>query len=559
MNGPRVLLIVGGGIAAYKACELVRTIRKGGGEVTCVLTESGAKFVTPMALAALSENPVYTTLWDLKNEAEMGHIQLSREADLVVVCPATANLMAKMASGIADDLATTLMLATDKPVMAIPAMNVRMWQHASTMRNVETLRAAGVDVMEPDEGDMACGEHGPGRLPETIAIWQRIAWVMGLDPVEVAPLPGASSVPELAHHDPQPAGRSDEQPEDMDADEPEPNAEYSSFGGLSGSLISRGIQKAKDAIGFSHPAHDDEAFEAVDLPPSEEEIAFNPEAGGMVLSKKGQARSAPPTDPAAINHLVTGRKDGAPEPFEEEMKPGAVFGDPLADPLDGQPAFETDPEHRPLYGKHVLVTAGPTWEPIDPVRYIANRSSGRQGYAIAAAAAAYGARVTLVSGPVHLQTPRGVERIDVETAQEMAAAVKGALPADIAVMVAAVADWRAASTATEKIKKRGSAPPALRLTENPDILATVAGSANRPQLLIGFAAETDNVLANAKEKRKRKGVDWIIANDVSGDVMGGADNLVHIVSGNSVETLDEMPKEEVARVLVERFADALNK
>ena len=269
MSGPRILLIVGGGIAAYKACELVRLIRKGGGEVTCVLTEGGAQFVTPMSLAALSENPVHTSLWDLKNEAEIGHIQLSRQADLVVICPATADLLAKMAAGLADDLATTLLLATDKPVLAAPAMNVRMWQHAATQRNVAWLRQAGVRVMEPDEGAMACGEYGPGRLPEPEAIWQEIS----------------------------------------------------------------------------------------------------------VLLNAG------------------------------------------ADPLAGQPEFDAQPEHRPLYGKHVLVTAGPTHEPIDPVRYIANRSSGKQGYAIAAAAAAAGARVTLVSGPVALATPPGVERIDFENAE----------------------------------------------------------------------------------------------------------------------------------------------
>ena len=231
---------------------------------------------------------------------------------------------------------------------------------------------------------------------------------------------------------------------------------------------------------------------------------------------------------------------------------------PAEEVLDGQPDFDGDPEHRPLFGKHVLVTAGPTHEPIDPVRYIANRSSGKQGFAIAAAAAAAGARVTLVSGPVTLPTPRGVDRIDVETASEMAAAVKAALPADVGIMVAAVADWRVSDVATSKMKKRGSAPPALRLTENPDILAVTAGAGrNRPTLLIGFAAETDDVLANAAEKRKRKGVDWIVANDVSGDVMGGDANVVHIVTSKGTESLPEMPKDDVARALVERIADAL--
>ena len=407
MSGPRILLVVGGGIAAYKSCELVRLIRKAGGSVTCVLTEGGSHFVTPMTLAALSENEVYTTLWDLKNETEMGHIQLSRQADLVVVCPATADLMAKMAAGMADDLATTLLLATDKPVLAVPAMNVRMWEHAATRRNVATLRGSGVEVMEPDEGAMACGEYGPGRLPEPPAIWARIAQVLG-----------------------------------------------------------RG-------------------------------------------------------------------------------------------PLEGQPDFEALPQHRPLYGRHVLVTAGPTHEPIDPVRYIANRSSGKQGFAIAAAAAQAGARVTLVAGPVNLATPQGVDRVDVESAREMAAAVEQALPADVAVMVAAVADWRPESFVQEKIKKKGAAPEPLPLTENPDILAMIAASPQRPGLLIGFAAETENVIPHAQEKRARKRVDWIIANDVSGDVMGGDANAVHIVRADDVVSLPEMPKDEVARILVERIVDAL--
>jgi len=407
MDNPRILLIVGGGIAAYKACELVRLIRKGGGSVTCVLTDGGAQFVTAMTLAALSENPVHTTLWDLKNEAEMGHIQLSREADLVVVCPATADLLAKMAAGVADDMATTLLLATDKPVLAVPAMNVRMWEHPATRRNVARLREDGVHVLEPDEGPMACGEFGPGRLPEPDAIW------------------------------------------------------------------------------------------------------------------------------AAIR----------------------AFDD--ADPLAGQPDFSDD-RHRRLYGRHVLVTAGPTHEPIDPVRYIANRSSGKQGFAIAAAAAEAGARVTLVAGPVNLPTPTGVERIDVESAREMLAAVEGAMPADVAVMVAAVADWRAADTAGQKIKKDGSgAVPPLALAENPDILATLAKSPHRPGLLIGFAAETEDVVAHATTKRARKGADWIVANDVSGDVMGGDANTVHIVTAHGTEDWAAMPKPAVARALVDRIADEI--
>lgn len=390
----RILLIVGGGIAAYKACELVRLIRKAGHSVTCVVTAGGQHFVTPMTLAALSENQVYTTLWDLKDEAEMGHIQLSRAADLVVVAPATADLMAKMAAGIADDLATTLLLATDKPVLAAPAMNVRMWQHAATQRNVATLRGDGVTVLEPDEGPMACGEFGPGRLPEPETILRAI------------------------------------------------------------------------------------------------EAALAPSSGR-------------------------------------------------------------------LKGKHVLVTAGPTHEPIDPVRYIANRSSGKQGFAIATALAALGARVTLIAGPVALPTPAGVERIDVETAREMAAAVDAALPADAAVMVAAVADWRTGDAAGQKIKKGDTAAPALTLVENPDILAGLAHSAHRPRLVIGFAAETERVVEHAVAKRARKGADWIVANDVSGDVMGGDANLVHLVTESGVESWERLAKADVARRLAERIADAL--
>jgi len=544
MDGPHVLLVVGGGIAAYKACELIRVIRKSGGEVTCVLTEGGSKFVTPMALAALSENPVYTSLFDLKDEVEMGHIQLSREADLIVVCPATANLLAKMAAGIADDLATTVLLATDKPVMAIPAMNVRMWEHEATQRNVETLRAAGVDVMDPDEGAMACGEYGPGRLPEPVAVWQRIAWALDIDPGEVDLLMPPPAV--IEYH---PGGVAPEPEDDGDGDvfggevEPEDEGEGSGTGGLSASLIARGIQKAKEAVGLSEPA------------PPEAVVDAPIPSGGPVLSVKGKARAAPPTDPEAINHLVRGEEDYAPQPFDEDV-PGQFPTVGAVQP-ETPPMFVVDPDHQPLAGKHVLVTAGPTREPIDPVRYIANRSSGRQGYAIAAAAAALGAKVTLVSGPVNLDTPAGIERVDVETAVEMAEAVKEALPADIAVMVAAVADWRVDKVAGEKLKKRGAAPPALRLTENPDILASVAGMRERPKLLVGFAAETNDVIKHAKDKRKRKGADWIIANDVSGEVMGGDMNTVHIITALDVEDLPEMPKHEVAMALVERMAEAL--
>ena len=419
----RILLIVGGGIAAYKACELIRLIRKTEMSVRCVLTDGGAQFITPMTLAALSEQPVHTSLWDLKDEAEMGHIQLSREADLVVVCPATADMLAKMAAGIADSLATTLLLATDKPVLAVPAMNVRMWEHAATRRNVERLRADGVTVMPPDEGPMACGEYGEGRLPEPEAV--------------------------LAE-------------------------------------IKRRLS--------TNPRH------------------------------SGESRNLPP------------------------------LGDL---PADGDPGVRRgDASNGTLNGKHILITAGPTHEPIDPVRYIANRSSGKQGFAIAAALAQEGATVTLVSGPVHLATPAGVVRIDVETAREMEAAVHAALPADAAIMVAAVADWRAEANG-QKIKKKGDAPP-LKLTENPDILAGLAHHPQRPPLLIGFAAETEQVLDHAKAKLAKKGCDWIVANDVSGDVMGGETNSVHIVTKNGVESWDTLPKDAVARKLTEKIVHALS-
>jgi phosphopantothenoylcysteine decarboxylase/phosphopantothenate--cysteine ligase len=390
----RILLIVGGGIAAYKSCELIRLLKKRGHAVRCVLTEGASHFVTPMTLAALSEDKVYTSLWDLKDEAEMGHIQLSRQADLIVIAPATADLLARMAAGVADDLATTLLLATDTPVLAVPAMNVRMWQHAATRRNVAQLRTDGITILDPDEGAMACGEYGPGRLPEPAAIAAAI------------------------------------------------------------------------------------------------DRALAPAAG-------------------------------------------------------------------PLAGRHILVTAGPTHEPIDPVRYIANRSSGRQGFAIAAALADLGARVTLVAGPVTLATPPGVDRVDVVTARDMADAVTHALPADAAVMVAAVADWRV-EAAPQKVKK-GDAPPTLTLAENTDILATLAHSPQRPRFVVGFAAETERVVEQAIAKRLRKNADWIVANDVSGDVFGGDANTVHLATADGVEHWERLPKADVARRLAGRIADALNR
>ena len=556
MSGPRILLVIGGGIAAYKSCELVRLIRKAGGSVTCVLTQGGQQFVTPMALAALSESKVYTSLFDLKDEVEMGHIQLSREADLVVVCPATADLLAKMAAGIADDLATTLILATDKPVLAVPAMNVKMWEHSATQRNADWLRQAGVAVMDPDEGPMACGEFGPGRMPEPPAILARIGQELDLD----------IEVPELAvFKQAQLSAPAPWEEAEYDLDEPlepEDEEEVVKSGGGLGGLLSMIIPRST-----MQRSHDQIEAELDDLPEPDMlgaeslgEVKEPIADGGPLLASKGKASSAPPTDPAALNHEVA-RQDmrAMPQPgVEEAQTPGIAFED---SPLAGQAEFDPDPDHRPLFGKHVLVTAGPTREPIDPVRYIANRSSGKQGFAIAAMAAAAGARVTLVAGPVHLPTPVGVDRIDVETADDMAEEVRRALPVDVAFMVAAVADWKSRHVAGEKMKKRGSAPPALILAENPDILASTAAGRKRPALLIGFAAETENVVENAKSKRKRKGADWIIANNVSGaegdSVMGGDLNQVHIVTSNGVESLPEMPKEDVARELVRRAAAAL--
>lgn len=556
MSGPRILLVIGGGIAAYKSCELVRLIRKAGGTVTCVLTQGGQQFVTPMALAALSESKVYSSLFDLKDEVEMGHIQLSREADLVVVCPATADLLAKMAAGIADDLATTLILATDKPVLAVPAMNVKMWEHSATQRNADWLRQAGVAVMDPDEGPMACGEFGPGRMPEPPAILARIGQELDLD-IEVPELAVFKQAQLSA-----PAPR-EEAEYDLDEPlEPEDEEEVVKSGGGLGGLLSMIIPRST-----TQRSHDQIEAELDDLPEPDMlgteslgEVKEPIADGGPLLASKGKASSAPPTDPAALNHEVA-RQDmrAMPQPGVEEARTsGIAFED---SPLAGQAEFDPDPDHRPLFGKHVLVTAGPTREPIDPVRYIANRSSGKQGFAIAAMAAAAGARVTLVAGPVHLPTPVGVDRIDVETADDMAEEVRRALPVDVAFMVAAVADWKSRHVAGEKMKKRGSAPPALILAENPDILASTAAGRKRPALLIGFAAETENVVENAKSKRKRKGADWIIANNVSGaegdSVMGGDLNQVHIVTSNGVESLPEMPKEDVARELVRRAAAAL--
>ena len=560
VSGPKILLVIGGGIAAYKSCELVRLIRKVGGEVTCVLTKGGQQFVTPMALAALSENKVYTSLFDLKDEVEMGHIQLSREADLVVVCPATADLLAKMAAGIADDLATTLILATDKPVLTVPAMNVRMWEHSATQRNADWLRQAGVAVMDPDEGAMACGEFGAGRMPEPPSILARIAQELDLDldlPELGAPVPAQLAAPAQSV----PLGETLEPSEPMFEDDGEEEDNTPSGGGLGGLLSmiiprtteTRTHEEIEAELEELPEAGDKAGFEGAELPePSEPDPAAGP-----ILATKGKASAAPPTDPGALAYGDDGH--AMPQAMAGAFQTQAAAFE--ASPLAGQAAFDPDPEHRPLYGKHVLITAGPTREPIDPVRYIANRSSGKQGFAIAATAAAAGARVTLIAGPVHLPTPVGVDRIDVETAEDMAEEVRRALPVDIAFMVAAVADWKSRHVAGEKMKKRGSAPPALILAENPDILASTAAGRKRPTLLIGFAAETENVVENAKSKRKRKGADWIVANNVAGDigesVMGGDLNQVHIVTARGVESLPEMAKEDVARELVLRAAEAL--
>jgi phosphopantothenoylcysteine decarboxylase/phosphopantothenate--cysteine ligase len=390
----RVLLIVGGGIAAYKALELTRLLRKAGVEVAPILTAAGAHFVTPMSLAALAGTPVRLDLFSLTEEAQMGHIELSRSADLVVVAPATADLMAKAAHGRADDLASTALLASDKPILMAPAMNVRMWLHPATQRNLRRLQDDGVAFVGPDDGAMACGEFGPGRMAE----------------------------------------------------------------------------------------------------------------------------------PDAIAAEVLRRLIGA----------------------------------RPLAGRRVVVTAGPTLEPIDPVRFLSNRSSGRQGYAVAAALAALGAETTLISGPTALSSPPGVRRVNVETADEMLAACGAALPADVAVCVAAVADWRPEATAGLKLKKGAGAPSALALTENPDILATLsAPGERRPRLVVGFAAETHDLEANATAKLARKGCDWIVGNDVSGDVMGGEENEVMLATKAGVERWPRMGKAEVARRLAARIAEAL--
>lgn len=410
MKQKRILLIIGGGISAYKCLDLVRRAREQGISVRAVMTRAATEFITPLSVGALTNDRVFTDLFDLSDEREIGHIRLSREADLVIVAPATADLLAKMAGGHADDLASTVLMATDNPVLVAPAMNPHMWRHPATCRNVEQLKADGIHFVGPNFGEMAeRDETGEGRLAE---------------------------VPEI--------------------------------------------------------------------------IAL----AASLLAKSNAARS------------VT--------------------------------TLRTRP---PLTGRHVLVTSGPTYEPIDPVRFIANRSTGKQGHAIAKAAFALGARVTLVTGPVELPNPKGVETLDVETARQMLDAVHDSLPADIAVFVAAVADWRAANVSREKIKKTGERP-AIDLVENPDILATVAKlGLERPPLVIGFAAETEDVIAYAKKKLKTKGADWIAANDVSPEthVFGNDTNTVHLVTHADVENWPRMSKEEVAERLMLRAVEHLLK
>ena len=412
---------------------------------------------------------------------------------------------------------------------------------------------------------MACGEFGYGRLPEPEVIWAEIAGHFGIE-VEV-PRKTADVAPTVEEEVP-------EAEDEIEAIEPEPAPKGGGLGGLLASIIPRSTAKrSAEEIEAEYLEEEEAAAAAEDAEAegeeqiceaSEEEELAQPDLdAGPLLAKKGGASSAPPTDPEAINHTVkTGTGDAEPEPIEGDDFEGAPPARPEdvevaeEDALGGE-SFKVKKGHQPLKGKHMLVTAGPTWEAIDPVRYIANRSSGKQGFAIAAAAAALGAKVTLVAGPVSLRTPDGVDRVDVESAVQMSDAVKKAMPADIAVMVAAVADWRPKEYRDEKMKKRGSAPPALVLEENPDILTNVAASDNRPKLVVGFAAETEDLLDNAKRKRKRKAADWIVANDVSGDVMGGDLNTVQIVREGSVDTIEEMPKMDVAMALVEKMAEAL--
>lgn len=516
MQGRRVLLIVGGGIAAYKTPELIRLLSGAGVRITTVLTEGGAQFVTPLTLASLSGEACHTALWDLTREAEMGHIQLSRAADLVVVAPATADLMAKMAAGLAGDLASTLLMATDKPVLIAPAMNVRMWEHPATRRNLETLRGDGILTVGPDVGAMACGEWGEGRMAEPAAIVAAIREALG----------GGAAGP-------------------------------GSGGGLA-EETGRGAEaplRLTDAILRLTP---DSAVRAA---------AGATGRGETVAPLAGMGEDAP-LDAGGTNVEPSNTTDGSGLAAEDHTATGAA-GPVQAQPESAGPTSANRPNPGaacptapgPLAGRHVIVTSGPTHEPIDPVRYIANRSSGAQGTAIAAALRDLGARVSFVTGPAEVPPPEGVEVIAVETAREMRAAVEGALPADAAVMAAAVADWRVVNAADRKLKKDGSGrPPALEMAENPDILAWISRSDRRPALVVGFAAETDDVVANATAKRARKGCDWIVANDVrpATGIMGGAENAVVLVTADGAEPWPRLPKTEVARRLAGRIAAALS-
>ena len=447
----RIVLIIGGGIAAYKCLDLIRRLRERGIGVRPVMTRAAQQFITPLSVGALANERVFTDLFDLNDEREIGHIRLSREADLIVVAPATADLLAKMAGGHADDLASSVLLATDKPVLVAPAMNPRMWLHPATQRNVATLKGDGVHFVGPNVGEMAeRGEAGPGRMSE---------------------------VPELL-----------------------------------------------EAIGKRLASHFDPGVPSPLAPEARLRHDAGEGQGG------GDSRTSQVGDPPTPN----------PSP---------------------QGGGEFQRYHGPLYGRHVLVTSGPTHEPLDPVRYIANRSSGKQGTAIAAEAAALGARVTLVTGPTNLPPPAGVEVVRIETASEMLKAVRAALPADVAIFAAAVADWRVATQSHEKIKKTGKGAPSLQLVENPDILRTIAAEppGKRPPLVIGFAAETEHVIEYAKKKRKAKGADWIVANDVSPEtgIMGGDRNTVHLITAADVESWPELDKTQVARRLMERAAEWL--
>ena len=474
LSGKRVLLVVSGSVAAYKALELARLLGKAGAAVTGLLTAGGARFVTPHALQSITGRPLAEDLWSLAEESARGHIRLARETDLVVVAPASADRLARMAAGLADDLAGAALLAWNGPVLVAPAMNPTMWSHPATGANVATLMARGVTFIGPEDGPMAEAESGTGRLSEPAAILAAITAILS-DP--------------------------------------------------------------------AHGAPDAELEDALDAAIAAQE--------GRPAPARRTASPSSFTDglPQAIDHQAD-PEESAPSSFSASR---AATPGPAPHTVAG-----TEPGALPLTGRHVLVTSGPTHEPLDPVRYLANRSSGKQGHAIAQALAALGARVTLVSGPVTIPDPAGVEVKRIETAREMLAACEAALPADAAIFAAAVADWRPATPAAQKMKKPADdAAPPLALIPNPDILATLSRHPQRPRLVIGFAAETERVIEHARAKLARKGCDWIVANDVSGDAMGGAENTVHLVTASGVEDWPRLPKPEVAARLADRIAEAL--